>query len=85
MSAYKNYSTVRFKEGDIMLDRHPFIYRPSIKDKTHIVIMGDRLDTLAFKYYNDSSLWYIIADTNEIENPFEILGLGEELIIPGLV
>lgn len=32
---------------------------------------GDRLDTLAYQYYNDSNLWWIIAAANNIHNaPF---------------
>lgn len=32
---------------------------------------GDRLDTLAYQYYNDASLWWIIAAANNIHNaPF---------------
>lgn len=32
---------------------------------------GDRLDTLAYQYYNDASLWWIIASANNIHNaPF---------------
>ena len=32
---------------------------------------GDRLDTLAYQYYQDSSLWWIIAAANNIHNaPF---------------
>ena len=27
---------------------------------------GDRLDNLAYKYYNDVSLWWIIAKANEL-------------------
>jgi hypothetical protein len=34
---------------------------------------GDRLDTLAYQYYNDSSLWWIIATANNIHNaPFSL-------------
>jgi hypothetical protein len=29
---------------------------------------GDRLDLLANKYYNDPSLWWIIASANNIHN-----------------
>ena len=29
---------------------------------------GDRLDTLAYQYYNDSSLWWIIASANNIHD-----------------
>ena len=28
--------------------------------------MGDRLDTLAFQYYQDPTLWWIIASANNI-------------------
>ena len=32
---------------------------------------GDRLDTLAYQYYKDSSLWWIIASANNLHNaPF---------------
>ena len=32
---------------------------------------GDRLDTLAYQYYEDASLWWIIAAANNIHNaPF---------------
>ena len=34
---------------------------------------GDRLDTLAYQYYQDSSLWWIIAAANNIHNaPFGV-------------
>ena len=29
---------------------------------------GDRLDTIAQKYYNDSTLWWIIAIANKVHN-----------------
>ena len=32
---------------------------------------GDRLDTLAYQYYRDASLWWIIASANNLHNaPF---------------
>ena len=39
-----------------------------IKDSDIFVypIYGDRFDTLAQRYYNDSNLWWIIAKANEI-------------------
>jgi nucleoid-associated protein YgaU len=33
---------------------------------------GDRLDKLASKYYNDGTLWWIIAIANQINNPLDI-------------
>ena len=43
---------------------------------------GDRLDTLAYKFYNDSSLWWIIASANNIHNASIGLPDGSILRIP---
>jgi len=40
---------------------------------------GDRLDTLASKYYNDSRLWWIIASANNIHDA--PIGLEEGMIL----
>ena len=39
-----------------------------IKDSDIFVypIYGDRFDTIAQRYYNDSTLWWIIAKANEL-------------------
>ena len=43
---------------------------------------GDRLDTLAYQYYEDASLWWIIAAANNIHNaPFGLVD-GTILRIP---
>jgi hypothetical protein len=41
---------------------------------------NERLDALADKYYNDGTLWWIIASINKITNPFIIE--KEYLLIP---
>lgn len=81
MSAYSNSIVYKFPEGDANLVRVPYQYTPSSEDKIYEVIEGDRLDTLAFKFYRDSKLWYIIADSNDLINPF-VLELGQSLVIP---
>lgn len=43
---------------------------------------GDRLDTLAYEYYNDSSLWWIIAAANNIHTAPIGLKDGTILRIP---
>lgn len=40
--------------------------------------MGDRLDRLAYLYYNDASLWWFIAKANN-------LGKGTWAVTPGTV
>ena len=44
---------------------------------TYQVRAGDRLDTLAFKFYRDARKWWLIADANT-----DVLAL-EQLLEPG--
>jgi hypothetical protein len=49
-------------------------------------IRGDRLDNLAFQFYNDSSLWWIIQIANpDLPNDSLYPTLGFQLRIPGNV
>ncbi len=50
-------------------------------DRIRRVIAGDRLDTIAYEIYGDSSKWRLIAETNHIENPLAVRP-GMELVIP---
>lgn len=43
---------------------------------------GDRLDTLAYQYYQDSNLWWIIASANNIHDGKLGLADGTVLRIP---
>ena len=43
---------------------------------------GDRLDMLAQRYYNDSTLWLIIAKANEISDGKMGVSAEERLRIP---
>lgn len=56
---------------------------PRFDDRFHEVVEGDRIDALAFHYLGDASLWWIIADYNEIAFPLE-LEVGNVLRIPTL-
>jgi hypothetical protein len=47
----------------------------------HILSLGERLDTLAFKYYGDSDYWWVIALANRIMDPFSLVP-GQQLRIP---
>lgn len=38
---------------------------------------GDWWDTIAYKYYENENLWWIVAMTNDVINPFEELNVGE--------
>jgi hypothetical protein len=58
------------------------IIEPHIDDIYIIGQVGDRLDNLAFKYYQDSSLWWIIARANNIGNGSLSVPIGIQLRIP---
>ena len=73
--------TVNYKEGDRSSQRERINFLVSADDKLHTIIDDDNLTQLAYRYYGDPILWYIIADANDIENPFE-LTTGGTLQIP---
>ena len=38
-----------------------------------ITVVGDRLDNLAFTFYNDTSLWWVIAKANPDIKPIKAI------------
>lgn len=60
------------------LDRELLAYN----NKIHIVKYGENLMDIAYEYYGDITLWYLIAEKNSsVSDPFE-LTVGQELFIP---
>ena len=48
-----------------------------------ITVDGDRLDTLAYRYYGDSSLWWVISTVNNNVNNCSMFPTpGTQLRIP---
>jgi nucleoid-associated protein YgaU len=47
----------------------------------HILVAGERLDSLAYQYYGDSEYWWVIALANRIMDPFALTP-GTRLRIP---
>ena len=63
----------------------PTIYpRVPIRDSDIFIYpkYGDRLDTLAFKHYGDTSLWWIIAKANGIDKGTIGLDPTKQIRIP---
>jgi nucleoid-associated protein YgaU len=48
---------------------------------THKVIDGDTLENISYRYYSDSTYWWVIADANDIFDP-DVLTIGALLNIP---
>lgn len=72
-----------YTEGDNSLEREKLIYSPSPNDKLHPVTNWDNLPDIAFDYYKSSKWWWVIADINNIHDPFNLLP-NSNLIIPDL-
>lgn len=55
-----------------------------LSDKDYYVITtaGDRYDTLAYQFYNDVSLWWIIASANNSQQASLVVQPGVQLRIP---
>ena len=66
------------------------VYRSKIypnipKKDTDIYVVtqgGDRLDTLAYQFYKDSALWWVIAEANNLRDGRFALDPNKELRIP---
>lgn len=74
---------VNYKEGDTSLERVPIVYTPSINDKLHPVTNWDNLSDLSFDNYGTSKLWWVIADVNQIFDPFNLTP-NTNIIIPDI-
>ena len=66
---YKN-NTIKKDINNVRYYKPRIIPNVPIKDTDIFVypLYGDRFDTIAQRYYNDSNLWWIIAKANEIGN-----------------
>jgi hypothetical protein len=83
MSRYRNNEVKKTFDGkEVYRTRiHPNI--PLSDNDVYVMTeTGDRLDTLAYEYYENSSLWWIIAAANNIHNAPMGLEDGTILRIP---
>lgn len=64
----------------------PFEYTFQPGDKMHTVTAADdgRPDLIAWRYYRDVKLWWIIAWVNRVLHPINEIRAGIQLIIPSL-
>jgi len=87
---FVNGSILDFGGDEQLLIRDNLVIQPRNEDIYHIVIQGDRLDKLAWKFYQNvvedaSKYWWVIADANDIFNPLNLEDyIGKEILIPDL-
>jgi hypothetical protein len=80
MSRYENNPIKKLKDGREVYRSKIYPDIPLRNDDVYVVTQtGDRLDLLAYEYYKDQSLWWIIASANNIHNAQ--LGLKEGTIL----
>ena len=81
-SPYDSTVLVKYSNGEVSLEpMRPSVFKSS-SDIQHTVVEGETLQNIAFKYYGDSGLWYLISEANNILNPFEELTDGQIIRIP---
>jgi hypothetical protein len=57
---------------------------PQPDDRFHVATDGDRIDVLAYCYFGDATLWWLIADWNDIAFPLDLPPSGTTLRIPSI-
>lgn len=86
ISRYNHLDILRDGSGNEFIESWRDIEIPeSNSDNYHEVGSGEvnRLDLIAYQYYNNARLWWIIALANNIKNPL-ILEVGDLLRVPSL-
>ena len=79
-SRYQNNETKKTSDGRMVYRSKIYANIPLRDDDIYVITeTSDRLDTLAYQYYRDSSLWWIIAAANNIHNA--PLGLKDGTIL----
>lgn len=82
-SRYNNNPTKKEKSGKIVYQSRIYPSIPLSDEDTYVATeTGDRLDTLAYDFYGDSNLWWIIAAANKLHNGKFSLPDGTVLRIP---
>lgn len=66
---YRNITPYKRKDGRRVYKSKVYPNIPKSDQDIYIMTQeGDRLDTIAFQFYGDSTLWWIIATANNIHD-----------------
>lgn len=83
ISPYNTYDAYQlsYDDGEYSLERVDKTSSLSDSGITHVVLEGETLQNISFKYFKDSGRWGDIATMNNMVDPFDIEP-GTVLIIP---
>ncbi len=83
MNRYKNIKVRKDSEGARYYRNIIFPEIPLSSDDIYaITTAGDRYDTLALQFYNNASLWWIIAGANNFKKDSLVVKPGIQIRIP---
>ena len=83
MKRYKNIERIKTDKGKNYRTNAIYPRLPETENDIYIIASaGDRYDKLALQFYNDSSLWWIIASSNNHQKASLNPTPGEQLRIP---
>lgn len=81
-SRYRKSILVKDETGDWIAPVTPFVDTKERRDDfVHIVEAGDRLDSLAWQYFANPGLWWVLAEYNDL-TWFQNIEIGQALRIP---
>ena len=83
-SRYQNIPTTKLDiTGSLYYQTNVYpTVQPTDTDYYVITTINDRLDLLAFDFYQDSSLWWVIASANSLPGDSIYPPIGVQLRIP---
>jgi hypothetical protein len=82
-SRYQNSKTKKLYDGRTVFRSRIYPNIPFRDDDLYVATeLGDRLDTLAYDFYEDSTLWWIIASANNLHGAKFAFEPGTVLRIP---
>jgi len=79
---YSTGFTEVFEDGSMLLLRKPIILTNQVETTLEPVKNGDDLLNISFRTMGSPLNWYIIAEINNIIDPFDFYDDGDNLIIP---
>lgn len=82
-SRYKNTKTQKLNDGRMVYKTKIYPNIPLKDTDIYAVVQdGDRMDSLAFQFYGDSTLWWIIATANNIHDAPFVIDEGTIIRVP---